>query len=357
MVPARDEIHGIGRALEALARQVDEDLVPLDRRRFEVIVLANNCRDGTAEEARRFAASRPGLVVHVAEVDLPKSLSHVGTARRMLMDEAGRRLGGLGRGRGLICSTDADSRVAPGWLAATLREVRRGADAVGGMIRTDREGRASLGRSARRGYLLDSLYHRLYVELECFVDPDPADPWPRHDHHAGASLAVTVEAYRRAGGLPPLPTLEDVAFVEALRRVDARIRHSPDVRVTTSARRTGRVTGGLADAFRSWAERGEPAPVEHPGVSLAKFSGRARLRELWRADDPSRRRGLAACAEAVGTSRAVLADLLDGVPSFGVLVEDLSRLEGTDAGRGPDAIGVGEAIRLLREILRDLRRR
>ena len=50
-----------------------------------------------------------------------------------------------------------------------------------------------------------------------------------------SEMAVTVGAYRRVGGIPPLPSLEDVALYDALRAVNARIRHSPAVRVVTSA--------------------------------------------------------------------------------------------------------------------------
>lgn len=47
------------------------------------------------------------------------------------MNEAWRRLSTTSGGSGLIASTDGDTRMGPGWLAATLAEVRAGADAVG----------------------------------------------------------------------------------------------------------------------------------------------------------------------------------------------------------------------------------
>ncbi len=106
----------------------------------------------------------------------------------------------------MIASTDGDTRVASNWLAETWDAVDRGADAVGGDIRTDRAGRRALDPHARRSYLRDVRYRRLVDELASRLDPDPADPWPRHHHHTGASLAVTAEAYRRVGGLPPLPS-------------------------------------------------------------------------------------------------------------------------------------------------------
>jgi hypothetical protein len=81
-------------------------------------------------------------------------------------------------------------------------------------------------------------------------DPDPADPWPRHTEAAGASLAVTVAAFKRSGGIPPVDSGEDRGFVKALTRIDARIRHDPTVRVTVSGRIHGRAPGGMADTIR-----------------------------------------------------------------------------------------------------------
>jgi hypothetical protein len=280
VIPARDEADRLGAALGALARQVDAEGRPLPRSSFEVIVLANNCRDGTAALARRFAASNPTLVLHVAEVQFPRQFAHVGTARKMLMDAACRRLMGLGRDRGVIASTDADTRVGPNWLAETFAEFDAGADAVGGDIRTDRAGRASLGHAARQAYLLDVAYRRLVDELEARVDPDPADPWPRHHHHTGASLAVAAGAYASVGGLPPLPSSEDVALVAALRRAGFVLRHGPRVRVVTSARRIGRAAGGMADTLRRWSADGPTFLVEHPDATEARARWRAESRGL-----------------------------------------------------------------------------
>jgi hypothetical protein len=90
--------------------------------------------------------------------------------------------------------------------------------------------------------LLDQLGDRL--------DPDAADPWPRHTEASGASLAVTVEAFMRAGGVPAMAWGEDRAFVQALARVDARIRHDPSIIVVTSGRLDGRAPGGMAETIR-----------------------------------------------------------------------------------------------------------
>ena len=82
--------------------------------------------------------------------------------------------------------------------------------------------------------------------------PIRADPWPRHHQHFGASLAITVAAYRHVGGMPAEPFLEDEALYRRLRQHDLNVRHSDRVSVVTSSRRRGRVAVGLSWQLREW---------------------------------------------------------------------------------------------------------
>ena len=59
-------------------------------------------------------------------------------------------------------------------------------------------------------------YDWLLAELLARIDLEMHDPWPRHRIASGASLAVTLAAYRRIGGLPPIPTGEDRALAEKI---------------------------------------------------------------------------------------------------------------------------------------------
>ena len=118
ILPARDESARIEKCLLALARQIDLRGFQMPSDRYEVIVLANNCRDRTASLARAFGLRHPGFILHVVEMKLPPERSFVGCARKLLMDEACRRLLALGRTKGVIASTDADSFVEPTWVAA-----------------------------------------------------------------------------------------------------------------------------------------------------------------------------------------------------------------------------------------------
>lgn len=96
IVCARDEEHVIERIVNDLHAQ------DYPRERFDVIVVAHNCTDGTAS-----VAARAGAFVVVHNTALP------GKARAV---EAG--IAALGSARDLVGIFDADARVEPGLLAA-----------------------------------------------------------------------------------------------------------------------------------------------------------------------------------------------------------------------------------------------
>jgi glycosyltransferase involved in cell wall biosynthesis len=136
IVPVKDEAQTLVATLTALANQTDLNGQRLNPLTYEIIVLANNCIDESAAIARQFAKQHPDLVLHVAEVTLPPDRAYVGYVRKMLMDEAYLRLMSLGRSRGIIASTDGDTKVSATWVAAISHEIGSGVDAVGGRILT-----------------------------------------------------------------------------------------------------------------------------------------------------------------------------------------------------------------------------
>ena len=91
-----------------------------------------------------------------------------------------------------------------------------GADLVAGFVRADRAEHAQLPIEIIRRGRLESRYEWLLAELLARLDPEAHDPWPRHRIASGASLGVTLAAYRRVGGLPPIATGEDRALAEQL---------------------------------------------------------------------------------------------------------------------------------------------
>jgi glucosyl-3-phosphoglycerate synthase len=246
VVPARDEEGRIAACLRALADQ--RDLRTYD---YEVIVVLDGCRDATAEVVADFALRDPRLVLHAVELACPQG---VGRARRHGMDLACERLLEVGRTDGLIASTDADSLVAGDWLARQLEMVQGGVRAIGGHIQLDptEAGELSIATLRERD-------RRGAERLQEVLDLEAMQVGARAEHHqfSGASLALTVEAYRACGGLPVRAALEDEALELELRALDIPIHRSRSVRVLTSARRDGRAPRGLArDLARSdWRER------------------------------------------------------------------------------------------------------
>nr|WP_236050061.1 glycosyltransferase family 2 protein [Hymenobacter negativus] len=282
IIPAKNEVSALPATLAALAAQTTLAGRLLLSSSFEVIVLANNCTDYTAAVVRQQAQRFPQLVLHVAELCLPAAKAHVGRARRLLMDEACARLERVGRPAGIIASTDADTCVAPTWLAAIQAEILAGADAVGGRILTEMTGRAL--QPLRRIQARDAAYRQLCARLEDLIDPTPIDPWPRHHQHFGASLALTARAYRQVGGLPEVRFLEDEALCQALIRHDLGLRHSPEVQVLTSARRDGRVEVGLSWQLREWlhmSQQQREPQVANPSQLAAVWQLRRQLRAYW----------------------------------------------------------------------------
>ena len=288
IVPARNEEHALPAALEALRLQCALADRPVPHDVYEVVVLLNNCTDASSEVARRYREEHPGFHLHIAECTLPPETAHVGTARRLLMDTAFHRLEGSVHTHTAILSTDADTVVSRDWVYCNLRAIEEGAEAVGGVIHLKPEDIELLDSGTLLAYRNDRTYQKHVARLESLLDPDPADPWPRHLEHFGASLSCTPAAYRRAGGMPPVKPLEDVAFVDALRRVDARLRHAPDVSIHTSARLDGRAEVGLSGQLRHWQEdaaAGRPHTVQSAESLAHRFSSLARLRRFWRLEE------------------------------------------------------------------------
>ena len=286
-LPVRDEEMSLSATLDALAGQVDLAGRTLDPRSFEILLLLNNCSDGSADVAAAWRRGHPEVRLHCHERELARHEAHIGMVRRLLMDTAWARLGAC-RERCVILSTDSDSYAAPDWIAQNLRAMERGADAVGGAIRLIRHDYEALPDAVREAYGNDRAYQYLVAEMEDLFDPQAGDAWPRHLEHFGASLGCTPEIYARAGGMPVLAELEDVAFVDRLRRVDARLRHEPAVVVYTSARLDGRTATGLAGQLRCWQAM-HAAGEEHRVLSAEwlrhRFEILRRLRGLYATGD------------------------------------------------------------------------
>jgi glucosyl-3-phosphoglycerate synthase len=225
VVPARDEQERVGDCLQALATQT------LSRDRFEVILVADACADATVAVASA-AARRGGIALSV----LTGPGLGTGPARRLGMDAAMARLQSLGRGDGLIATTDADSRPAPDWLERQLAHVQAGAQVIAGLIRFSERESAALPAAVleRRAADAEERMRRVLAQ----------DPRAQHHHFAGASLGITAGTYAAVGGLEATAALEDELFADRLAahgvpvlRPDDVVASGPKASALTSAAR------------------------------------------------------------------------------------------------------------------------
>lgn len=341
-VPVKNEVERIGLCLDSLASQED-----IDYAEVAVLLLLNNTTDGTAEQVRQLAPHAP-YVTWMRQVTLPQGYANAGWARKLAMDAAA-ELAGPGAA---LLTTDADTLVNGDWIAANLRELADGVDAVAGYVMADPMELMQLDAAVLERGRLEWQYQQLAAELVARVDREAHDPWPRHNQNCGASAAITVQAYRDIGGLPPKPVGEDRALFEQVRKMDGKVRHSLEVQVVTSARTDGRACGGLADEIRLRTDPDHPCDdaLEVAMATLRRALWRCSAREAWSAGllDPDTwaRRLRISPAEVRQAARR---------PYFGLVWDDLERASPRLTRRLVTSNGLRQELRRMRKLVASAR--
>ncbi|EJE50985.1 glycosyl transferase [Acidovorax sp. CF316] len=203
IVPAHNEEDHIGACLHSLT--VASACPDLMGEAVLLIVVLDDCSDGTQ-----------GIAAALGARTVDCQARNVGTARAI-----GAHLA-LAAGARWLAFTDADSEVAPNWIAQQLCQQ---ADAVCGTVQVRDWG--THGDAVRAQF--DALYQ----------DRDG------HRHIHGANLGLTAQAYSEVGGFEPLATGEDVALVHRLQERGLSIAWTSATRVTTSARKQFRAPAGF----------------------------------------------------------------------------------------------------------------
>ncbi|MHA3739145.1 glycosyltransferase [Pseudomonas sp. Eth.TT006] len=210
LIPAHNEETLLGQCLNAALRASRHGLLAGEP--VEILVVLDSCTDRSAQ-----------IVSNFPVLSLQIDARNVGQARA-----AGAQVL-LERGARWIACTDADSRVAEDWLVAQLG---LGADAVCGTV-TVEQWDHGFDESAQ------IRYHSHYQARD------------GHRHIHGANLGISADAYRSAGGFPPLACDEDVQLVRRLELSGADIAWSHRPQVHTSARLDSRARGGFGDYLRN----------------------------------------------------------------------------------------------------------
>jgi len=267
-IPVKNEESRIAACIHAITVQT--------RGADHLLLLLNNCADGSLQICLTMQAQNPNIRLIVC--DLADNLASAGEARRIALKHAAALAGD-----GVILTTDADATPAPDWIAKNLHHIEHGADAVCGMAEIDGAEGAALPHGLHFDDMREAFLHRIEDEIDSLADPDPADPWPRHQQHSGASIAMRAAILNAAGGAPHVANGEDRALIERLRLVDARIRHAPDISVPVSGRVDGRASGGMAAALKRRIQRRDELTDDRlePAVDFYRRAlAKARLRHV-----------------------------------------------------------------------------
>lgn len=219
VVPAHNEEDLLPGCLAAL----HEAAARLDRIPVHLLVVADSCTDRTAEVARRGGAA-------VIEIEVRR----VGSARAAGIAAVLRAAPGPDPAAIWLATTDADSRVPPGWLARQVALAGQGWDAVAGTITVS-------DWSGHPAHVPGAFAARY------------AHAGPGHPHVHGANLGFTAAAYLAAGGFQQRITAEDHALVQALVQAGRNVLRATDLPVVTSARRRARAPRGFGQLLASMA--------------------------------------------------------------------------------------------------------
>ena len=185
-----------------------------------ILLLLNNCTDGTLDTSRQMQRTAPNI--KIKSYDLHGERASAGEARRLALHHAMELAG-----NGLILTTDADAVPDRTWIAENLAAINAGADVVCGTAEMDDADALKLPHRLKSDDVREKLLLRSLDEITSLVDPEHADPWPRHQQNSGASIAVKAGLLRELGGAPHVATGEDRALIREMQRIDARIRHTP----------------------------------------------------------------------------------------------------------------------------------
>lgn len=230
LIPARDEEDLLPRCLHSVlaARSRLPAAITTD-----IIVVADNCRDATAQIARS--------TLHAAGTVVCAAAGRVGLARGMAAQAALARFQG-DVSRCWLANTDADCEVPPTWLLDQLSLAQQGYAAVAGIVD------------------VDGFTDHLPVVESRFRSTYKIHADGTHPHVHGANLGVRADAYLLAGGWNPLETAEDHDLWRRLRANAGPHLSDARLQVLTSGRRVGRAPLGFAGAL---ARHNEPVLEEN----------------------------------------------------------------------------------------------
>ena len=235
-IPARNEEQRIGSCLSALAGQCSE--------RTTVVVVINNSTDRSIAVARH-VADRKCIDLRIVHCVIEQDLG-VGAVRNIGCLHAIRHMPDLR----YLLGTDADCVVGPGWVFRNSAHLET-SDAVCGRVTPLIGDLAVLQKMNQTLARNEGVYRGLVQTLYACYAEGCQSLGGTHGETAGASLAITKEAYLAIEGFTSVGAGEDRMIVRKLHRLGYRVRHANDVVVQASCRLVGRARGGMSDALKA----------------------------------------------------------------------------------------------------------
>lgn len=208
VIPAHNEALTIGDCLTSIQTAIAQ--LPQGVDAYPLVIL-DHCSDDTE------------AIVKALKVDyLSCNYRCVGRVRDFGLRHA------INNGATWLCCTDADSIVAPDWLAQQVNHLQQPTDMICGVVSVADSDWAHLSPQTREAYL------------------DHYQDMMGHRHIHGANLSFSSHAYLAAGGFEHMPCHEDVNLVKKFEAQGHAITWSNRVRVTTSSRLEARASEGFA---------------------------------------------------------------------------------------------------------------
>ncbi|MDO5696751.1 MAG: glycosyltransferase [Dermatophilus congolensis] len=211
-IPARDEEMLLGGCLAGVLASAEVLRVARPHVHVEVVVALDRCTDASAQVASTYP------VVTVATES-----TGVGPARDLAVRTGLARTKAPPAATWIAC-TDADTVVPAHWLLTQLEFADQGAELVVGTVEPNGE--------------VDPLLLRRWHDRHQLVEG--------HPHIHGANLGLRASTWALLGGFGEPRSHEDVRLVARARIAGVAVSATDRTRVSTSARRIGRVDDGFA---------------------------------------------------------------------------------------------------------------
>ena len=222
VIPAHDEVDDISAAIGSVQRSLLQARVT----RSVVVVVADACRDDTAEVARA-ALGRSGMVVEIDARCVGIARSVGANAALGLLDAAPAHTWLLG--------LDADSLAPPTWVSDHLAHAAGGVECVTGIV--------DLAVGATPD-LRDAFVASYSVGIDAVT----------HPHIHGTNFGIRADTLLAAGNWPHVETGEDRELWHRIATMGRRTVQDPGIVVATSARLIGRAPSGFAGDLAATAQ-------------------------------------------------------------------------------------------------------